>query len=361
MTRRRVVRSAVFIAAVALLASTTGALPAGAREGTAQDVPGMRWLADIWCGTDGVCLGVGFTPQDVGAVVVLRAAGPSGPVRPVPGTSNLWQIACAPGGSCVAVGDGGGRGVVVEVSPDGTPGPVHTVPGATELLDVACPTATTCVATGVLSTPTSTFPYLERTPLFVVINNGQPGPVQGFPRRTGNAVGIACPSTTTCLVAVAGTGFVVLTNANGTWSSTLHTVSSAPGAGYPGEEISCASSTCYATAVGFISNGSGYAGVPAMMAVSPAGTAGPVQILSYESGTADDISCNYGRTCTVVGQSNATAQGLVIDVSRGSSVATTWANSNFFTGVSCIAAGTCGIVGNSPTGGVFGWHGRVPA
>ena len=52
----------------------------------------MRYLADVWCGPDGTCLGVGFTPDNVGAVVVLRAAGPSGPVRPAPGTTGLNQI-----------------------------------------------------------------------------------------------------------------------------------------------------------------------------------------------------------------------------------------------------------------------------
>ena len=364
MRRPLLARGAVFCSAVALLVSTVGALPAGAQEGTAEAVPGMRWLSDIWCATDGSCLGVGFTPDDVGAVVELRAVGRSGPVRPVPGTDNLSQITCAPGGGCIAVGKGGGQGVVVEMSRDGTPASVRAVPATTDLFDVACPTATTCIATGYLFTPTSTYPYQTSSPVFVVVDNGQPEPAQRFPRGTRRAVGIACPSTTICLT-VASTGVVVTTKFNGTWIPTLHRSSSDDASGYPTDEISCpSSSTCYTTAVGFIPSGTGYVGVPAMMAVSPNGIAGPVQILNNDPGTLNDISCvsGRGRPCTVVGQESATSQGLVIDVMSGSPMAATkWANSNFFTGVSCIAAATCGIVGNTPTGAVFGWHGPAPA
>ena len=339
-----------------------GVLPANAQQPTAQAVPGMRHLTDVWCGPDGTCLGVGFTPDDVGAVVVLRAVGPSGPVRPVAGTHELNQIDCPPVGSCIAVGGGSGRGVVVEVSRDGSPGSARSVPGSTELWDVACPTTTTCVATGSLSIPIPTWPYLMNTPLFVVVENGQPGAAREFPRGTRRAIGIDCPSATTCL-AVGSSGIVVLTNVNGTWSPSLRRSSSARGSGYPTDEISCPSSTtCYATAAGFIPVGSGFYGVPAIMAVSADGVPGPVQLLSNTSGTSDDISCPFGRTCTVVGEDNSTSQGLAIDVFRGTVGArTTYANSNWFSGVSCITAAMCGVVGNMPTYAVFAWHGPVPA
>ncbi|HEV3401130.1 MAG TPA: hypothetical protein VG078_04850 [Acidimicrobiales bacterium] len=348
MRPRAALRALLFFSVAALLASTAGVLPAAAQQPSAQAVPGMRYLTDVWCGPDGTCLGVGFTPDNVGAVVVLRAVGPSGPVRPVPGTGELNQIDCAPGGSCVAVGVAGGRGAVVEVSRDGSPGPVRAVPASTNLWDVTCPTATTCIATGSLSVPIPTFPYLSDTPLFVVIDNGQPAPAQEFPRGTRRAIGIDCPTATTCL-AVGSTGFVVLTNINGTWTVSLRRHESAPGA-YPTYEISCpTSTTCYATAAGF-----------AIMAVSADGVAGPVQVLS--SGTAEDISCPFGRTCTVVGQNNFTSQGLVVDVFRGTVAAsTTYANSNWFSGVSCIGVASCGVVGTMPTYAVFAWHGPVPA
>lgn len=354
MTPRAAAR-ALLLCTAALLVPALTAVPAAGQAAGPQVVPGMRYLTDVWCGADGVCLGVGYATDDVGAVVVLRASGPSGPVRPVPGTSELYQIDCAEGGSCVAVGKGAeGRGVVVEVSRDGTPAAVRPVVGATELLDVACPATTTCVATGHLSQTTSSFPYLVHSPVFTVISAGHPAPARDLPRGTQRAIGIDCPSPTTC-VAVASTGFVVLTNAAGAWTPSFRRFSSATGAGYPGEEISCPSSTtCYATAEGV--------GFAAIMAVSAEGVAGPVQVLANVSGIMFDIHCLYGRTCTVVGQTNAPAGGLIIDVFRGSPTPpTTWPTVNWFTGVSCVARESCGVVGNTTGAAFFVWHGPVPA
>jgi hypothetical protein len=346
MRQRAAARAPLIWLAAALVASLVGVVPADAQQPMAQAVPGMQYLGDVWCGPDGTCLGVGWTPDGVGAVVTLRAAGLSGPVRPVPGTDELHQIDCPPVGSCVAVGTGSRRGVVVEVSQDGTPGAPRSVRVSTDLWDVACPTATTCIATGTLSVPISTYPYLSNTPLFVVVENGQPGPARELPRGTLNAVGIDCPSATRCLV-VGTTGFVVLTNADGTWTRTLRRYPTAVGS-YPTEEISCpSSSTCYATAIGF-----------SMIAVSADGVGGPVQPLA--DGIAFDVSCRFGRSCTVVGQSGT--QGLVVDVFRGTVAATTaYGNVNWFTGVSCIGVATCGAVGNWGNNAFFAWHGPVPA
>jgi hypothetical protein len=128
--RRGEAARALFVGlAVALLVSVAGGAPADAQQATAQVVPGMKAVGDLWCAPEGVCLGVGLTEQNVGAVVVLRAAGPPGPIRPVPGVENLSSITCRPGGSCIAVGASGPesvagrRGVVVEVSPGRHAGP----------------------------------------------------------------------------------------------------------------------------------------------------------------------------------------------------------------------------------------------
>ena len=348
----------------AVLASMVGILPAGAQQAPLQAVPGVKGLGELWCGPDGTCLAVGLTPQNVGAVVVLRASGPSGPVRPVPGTATLSSITCPAVGSCIAVGSTGGLGpgVVVEVARDGTPGPARAVPGVNGLLDVACPTATTCIATGLLSVDLPAYPYLASVPRFTIIENGQPGPVRDFPRRTGRAIGIACPTATTCIAVFTG-GFVVLRQTDGAWSTTLQRVPLTTGGTYPTEAISCSSSTaCYATAVAFISAGGGFYGVPAIMPVTADGVAGPAQILTSQSGIAYNISCVAGRACTVVGQTNGPAAGLVVDVVRGSPTAiTTWPNVNSFDGVSCIAAATCGIVGGLANDAFFLWHGPVPA
>jgi hypothetical protein len=153
---------------------------------------------------------------------------------------------------------------------------------------------------------------------------------------------------------VASTGFVVLTNVDGTWSQTFHRYRSTPGSGYPTEEISCpTATTCYATAGGV--------SVPAIIAVSTTGVAGPVQLLGNAPGVLYDISCPFGRTCTAVGEDDSLG-GLVVDVFRGTLAArTAYGNVDAFSGVSCVGVGACGVVGNWWPNAYFAWHGPVPA
>lgn len=365
MGPRAAARALLFFAVTALVASTPGVLPAGAQQRTAQPVPGMSYLDDIWCGPDGVCLGVGTAPGPVGAVVVLRANGQTGPVRTVPGMQRVSAIDCPVIGSCVAVGTGASGGMVVEVSRDGTPGPARSVPRASAMHYVACPTATTCLATGALHVFPPHSAHGVTTAVFVVITNGQPAPAQDFPRGTRwtlHAHGIDCPTTTTCLVVATG-AIVVLRDAGGPWLTTLRTIPVDSGAGHPRQDISCASSTtCYATASGFGETPEGYYGIPGMVPVTADGVTGPVQVLSERRGISNGISCVFGRSCTVVGQEHTTGRGLSIDVFRGSpGPAVVWPDVNLFRAVSCIAPATCGIVGYMPPhGAVFAWHGPVP-
>lgn len=364
MRPRAAARALLIWLAGAVLASVVGIQPVGAQQATAQAVPGLMDLGDLSCAPDGSCLGVGLTPQGVGAVVVLKAGGPVGPVRPVPGTQTLSSITCPASGNCIAVGATAGtrQGVVVEVARDGTPGAVRAASGVHTLLDVACPTTTTCIATGNLTVDIPTYPYLMTTSLFTVIENGQPAPAREFPRRTGRVFGIACPNATTCLVVFPG-GFVVLRHAEGTWNPTVQLVPQTTGGPHPTEEISCSSSTlCYATAVAFVPSGGGFYGVPAIMPISADGVVGPAQILTTQSGNAYNISCLPGRACTVVGQSNVPAAALAVDVVRGTPTAiTTWPEVNQFWGVSCVAPATCGMVGSRANTAYFVWHGPVPS
>ncbi|HEV3401133.1 MAG TPA: hypothetical protein VG078_04865 [Acidimicrobiales bacterium] len=254
-------------------------------------------------------------------------------------------------------------GAVVEVGRDGTPGVGRAVEGMTELFAVTCPSAETCIATGNVQSNLPNWPYYQLTPAFVVISNGVPGPPQDFPRGTRQAVGIDCPTATRCLV-VGRSGFIVPMNLAGRWLPSGHRYSISPGSGYPTDKISCPSSTtCYATAAGFIPTPEGaYLMVPAMMAVSADGVAVPVQVLSHERGYSADISCLFGRTCTLAVEGHDPVGGVVIDVFRGTPVAVTrYANSAWFYALSCVAPATCGVVGNMPTYAVFAWHGPVPA
>ena len=324
----------------------------------------MRGLLKLSCRPDGTCLAVGYTNDNVGAVVLLRAGGPSGPVRTVPGTVRLSAIACPLGGTCIAVGRSSGGGIAVEVGPDATPGPTRPAPGTEELLAVACPTVSTCIAIGRrVDNPRDALHFQTRSSRFTIISNGQPAPSQRFARAAGlEANGIACPTATTCL-AVGYSGVFILTDTGAGWTVTARPLSGSLTTGYPTGPISCASRTlCTAAAQGFVPSNGGFRGVPAIMTVSANGTLGPVQILDQESGFVADVYCVSGRTCTVVGQDTRRLQGLLVDVSRGVPAEPVRVeNASSLSAVSCVGVATCGIVGDSPNGGGrFFWHGPVP-
>ena len=336
-----------------------GLRPADGGPLLAQRVPGMWVLSDLSCRPDGTCLAVGHTYDDVGAVVLLRAGGPSGPVRTVPGTAELSGIACPWGGTCIAVGRSAEGGVVVEVGPDGTPGPARPAAGVEDLVAVACPTTTTCIAIGnAVDNPQEALHFQTRSPRFTVITNGHPAPSQRFARGVGRyPTGIACPVATTCLVP--GTHAVsILADTGAGWTAGANYFSGSSATGYPAGAISCASRTsCVAAGHAFVPASEGSIGVPAIMTVSVNGTLGPVQILDQESGVLTDISCVSGRTCTVVGQDNRRAQGLLVDVIRGiPGPPTRVENAGSLNAASCVGVATCGIVG----GNLFFWHGTVP-
>jgi len=325
----------------------------------------MRFMRDVTCLPNGTCLGVGHTPARQGAVIVLHASGATGAVRPVPGTLDLSSIACAPGGGCIAVGEAFDGSVtfpvVVEVTTSGVPGSVRPVSGATNLYKVACPAATTCLATGGLTT--ETIPgHPEVSARFVVITNGQPAPAQPFSPESERFMGISCPTSTRCLAVGQGNVAMLSKNRRGGWSPRVSKLTVPGGSGSPGEAISCPSTTtCHMTAFSSIPTAEGSMTVPAIMQVSADGVAGPVQPLSNRPGSLQDISCVAFGSCTVVGQDIPTSGGMTIEVAGGSTAVTFWANSNFFTGVSCVTAASCGIVGAVPQMAVFGWKGPVPS
>ena len=73
------------------------------------------------------------------------------------------------------------------------------------------------------------------------------------------------------------------------------------------------------------------------------------------------ISCVADWTCTLVGLDNPTANGMAIDVTpSGGPALTIWENSNYFSDVSCITAGSCGLAGTvegTPPLPVWAWKG----
>ncbi|HEX2192025.1 MAG TPA: hypothetical protein VHH09_02440 [Acidimicrobiales bacterium] len=301
----------------------------------------------VVCRPDGTCLAVG------GGVVLFNAAGLLGPLKTVPGAGRFTGLACLRAGNCIAVGESASGGpVVVELAADGTPGAVRPVPGAFQLYDLACPSSTTCIATGTRRTDIPTYPYSAWTPIYTVITNGQPGPVQRFPRGLSLITGIACPTATRCL-AVGESGIAVLTRTDGSWTATPASGRTPDGSAGVGWAINCPSPAgCYAAGWTRAND----IAVSAMLAVSPNGVLGAVQPLHDRWGSLYGISCLADGTCRMVGGDNATSQGLLVEAKPGSPpVATVWGNSNYFSDVSCLPTIGCGIVGNKPQQAVFGW------
>ena len=249
----------------------------------------------------------------------------------------------------------------MNVAPDGTPGAVWTVPDAFSLHDVACPTPLTCLATGHLNLPRPPFSDAPTpvAPLFVVIHRGIPASTQWFPSGSPVFAGISCPTETRCLAV--GGGIAVLSGASQSWTATTTSAPDTNLSGRPADAISCPSATtCYATAIAWVQMAEGHVGVPGIVEVSADGVAGPVQALTDRSGNSFAVSCVADGVCTLVGNDNWAFDGLVIDVRPGSPpVATVVENSNWFGGVSCVTASSCGITGAEagiPQVPVFGWR-----
>jgi hypothetical protein len=361
MRRRRSLIGLVCGLTVVALVQSVGVPSAGARIGAAATVFGTRWLGDVWCGPDGSCLAVGATTRGMGAVVVLRSSGAIGPVRAVPGSSTLSAIDCVPSGGCVAIGSAGLVPVVVPIAADGTPGVAQSVPGADDLWDVDCPTANTCLATATVLEQVQSYPYYKTWSLFVLIENGRPAAVQRFPLDYDRLVfGIDCPTHTTCVV-VDGE-VAVLSNTGGTWSARITWMPPPDLSGHATHNISCPFPwQCWATAAAFIQSGGGYSGVPGIAPLSD-GIVGPVRVLIPQSGNASGISCAAGTSsCTVVGALNfGDPRAFAVETTRGSPGAITyWTNTQGFSGVSCVTAASCGMVGGNGSNGVFAWKGPI--
>jgi hypothetical protein len=353
MIRRRVVLGLLSF----LVASHLGVLGAEARAPAPQVVPGMDSLWGVECRPDGTCLGVGSAHAGGAATVALSATGALGPVRRVPATDRLNDVTCLPAGNCLAVGSGRRSAVVAQVAADGTPTAVRPVIGATTLFGVACPTATTCLATGERVTVLSSYPYNVIVPVYTVITDGEPGPAQRFPRGPRRFIGIDCPTATRCL-AVGDGNVAVFTAAGGSWTVTSRVV---PDPAYPAEDISCPSpAVCHATAFEERQSGGGFLAVPAIISLSADGVARPVQALIDRSGSVNGISCVAEGTCTLVGRDNIAGRAMVVDVRPGQPPAVALLDTNpSLTDVSCVSATACGIVGfgGGPPTAVFAWRG----
>ncbi len=156
---------------------------------------------------------------------------------------------------------------------------------------------------------------------------------------------------------------VVLTNVGGRWSARLTWTPAPVHSGHTTDEISCPTSRqCWATAVAHIHNGVGLINVPGIAPVSAAGIVGGVRALIPQSGTSRDISCAPGTsTCTVVGSVGWNeVRAFSVETTGGNpSAPTYWTNAQGFSGVSCVTAASCGMVGGNGFNGVFAWKGPI--
>jgi hypothetical protein len=261
-----------------------------------------------------------------GEVVSTTTSRPA--VSPVPGTLSINGLAALPGGGTIAVGENGiGEGVVDTAALGPLP-----VPGTSDLLSVSCETAVHCEAVGI-------GPVNRDEGVLVRIVNGQPTGVAEEPALIG-LYGIACPTSSTC----EAVGYdnsddadAVTTVTNGV-AGPLQAVA---GGGEWLNAVSCWSST-QCDAVGLVNY------VPSFVPIS---NGAPQAAIAIPGGWyVNGVDCSATGTCTAVGETAATAQGLVATLSGTTVTSSVVSGTEYLYGVGCGADGSCLLAGASSPG-----------
>ena len=318
----------------------------------------------------GTMAGLGAGPAGAGAppVPVIPTTWSLGTI-PSPSATHdvqLYQVACASSAFCVTVGNvatGAGSNTLIEQW-DGAHWSIVTSPnaagaGESQLYGVSCAGPSFCVAVGV-SGPGTTFvdPLVEQWDghSWGIVNAVNP---PGSPATQLTAV--SCLSSMWCTaVGYSKDGSNNRHALVETWNGTAWTVATTtPPVGEKTSQlnaISCATSS-WCMAVGGYTNASSdfvslaevWNGTAWSVVTSPNPGAGT-------SGEFNGVSCAGGGFCAAVGQ---WYNGSVFQAQLATWNGTSWTNvtapeatpssQNFFDGVSCTSATSCGIVGSAGT------------
>jgi hypothetical protein len=330
--------------------------PTGAQNG---------FLNDVWCSSSADCIAVGasFDGSSTASTVVERWNGSAWRIVTSPGVSSgrgslLLALACPAVSRCIATGYGSDKSNVLVTLAEGYNGTLWSVQPTVDangaaggaLLGVACPTSSSCLAAGQATNGTLTEQW-----------NGSRWQIVPSPNPAGAAGaglnGIACPARRNC-IAVGG-AFDLAGNPAGTlaeqWNGTLWSIQPTPtstSGGYIFWGVGCSSANA-CTAVGDTNtsvlaerwNGTAWkaqtiSGPPGAQGSLLAGVSCPTLTACFAVGGAFDGS---GNTTTLVEHWNGTAWSI-------QSTPTSGDMNYFLNGISCVSATNCTVAGNTATG-----------
>jgi hypothetical protein len=381
----------VLASALAAGASIAGAGPVGAAGTPAAARSTGGWLNGVACPTAGECVAVGYalgTDSNGYPLAATRAGSTwatSSPPRPAGSFSApLVGIACPSARSCFAVGTAWSAATPGDSEPfadrwnlsswSGTVLPQPAGSKSASLSGISCASAVACVAVGnfqrSLSAGARQFPLVERW-------NGKSWIAVAtlLPAGETSAVltAVSCPSATACRAvgsdADGAQAFAYYWNGR-TWSSAAI---SAPGDDPILAAISCATTTS-CTAVGYTSGASGVETLAEQWSGSSWASSGAADPPQGTGGSElSSVSCIAGDACVAAGEyleNPYTVSFALSEEWNGS----TWEllttpeapdGSGFFSGVTCVAAGSCEGVGTSWNYDfdnltfAEGWNGKV--
>jgi hypothetical protein len=336
-----ILRRIAVLAAAAGLCGLGAAMPAAASvtapAGGQGTVPGIGSLMAITCPTAKACVGVGSNGDFDGQSAAIDAA--TGHVKPWSGTlanDSLNAVACPGKTTCLAVSDDAIASAKVAT---GALKQTATLPepssGIWALGAIACAGSKACYAVG--------FEGTEVASSAVVVKLSAAGKVVKTTKESGTGMAaIACPSSTTCLVAdyLKPSEFIPpLTNGK------LGSGHKLPANTYV-ERISCyGAKLCYALS-GKVSAGR----TDEMIPLNPK-TGQPGKAVSLGSVNGDGMACYSSTQCIVVGYtgagSSAEAVSLVVSKGKAGPLTHYTIDNGSFAAVGCATAKLCYGVGES--------------
>lgn len=385
------------IAVSTTLALATAGLAGASTTATAVSTPTSSTpnstLESVSCPTNSFCMAVGYSyassasfPSPIGETWDGTTWTSSTPVVPS-GTSQtgalLFSVSCASASFCMAVGNAGSDPLAEEWN--GTSWSLTTVANpsstnpntSTSFAGVSCPSASFCAAVGSVSNYSQTSPT-ETT--LAEMWSGSSWAVAATPDTSqpeNSLGGVSCSSASLCMAVGSGADYSASPMTSSVlaaeWNGTSWTQVSAPGPSSNDnfEGISCptGSSGSFCMAVGSTSSGTGTLvevwdgsswSVAASSPSAPAGASG-LNLMG--------LTCLAANSCFVVGQSfsagSPTSPGM-LSTYIGQWDGTSWtqvaspngtASDNQLLGVSCASATQCFAVGSSgscsttPSGG----------
>jgi hypothetical protein len=332
----RSVRTALAAAAACAVLALPGTW-AGAARTPAGTVAGVGSLNAIACPTSTRCIAVGADASNNGKAVVVNtanSAGTAGPGRLA--NLSLEGVACAVPTTCVAVAVGTIERVNVANGALSAAGKVPAPSGQiAPVQEVACPSSAECFAVGWIGT------YGHSRAL--VVRLSATGAVQATTQLPGTTgIGsIACPTSTTCLMAVANGGTAaekiqLLTNGHPGAARTL------PSNIYI-QALACDHGTkCFAIAGSRSGNSSK---TNLLYELSPL-TGAVIAKHSIGGGfSADGIACPTATECIITGFA-ATKPSIVI-TANGVPGAPRKVGGSSVSGLACTASALCFAVGET--------------